>query len=101
LAQFVQGPHVTVNVDESHPIVVSVLGEVGHIGSLTLEPSSGLLQGLAQAGGPTDYADKSSIFVLRRTPEFRRIRFTYQALLENRGGAALFPLQTGDVIVVE
>jgi polysaccharide export outer membrane protein len=100
--QFIQQPHVTVNIDDVQPIVVSFLGEVSRAGSLTLERSATtLLQALAQAGGPTDYADKSRIFVLRKTPEFRRIRFTYDALVENRGGAALFPLRTGDVVVIE
>jgi protein involved in polysaccharide export with SLBB domain len=82
---------------------VNILGEVAHVGALTLDPAtgSGLLQALSQAGGPSEYADKSEIFVLRRTPEFRRIRFTYDALVENRSGAATFPLRTGDVIVVE
>ena len=102
VAQFVQQPHVTVNIDDVQPVVVSFLGEVGHVGTLTLDRSSTtLLQAIAQAGGPTDYADRSKIFVLRKTPEFRRIRFTYDDLVENRGSAALFPLRTGDVIVVE
>ena len=102
VAQYVQQPHVTVNIDDVQPVVVSFLGEVGHVGTLTLERSSvTLLQALAQAGGPTDFADRSRIFVLRKTPEFRRIRFTYDDLVQNRDGAALFPLRTGDVIVVE
>lgn len=102
VSQFVQQPHVTVNIDDVQPIVVSFLGEVSHQGALTLERSSTtLLQALAQAGGPTEFANRSRIFVLRRAPEFRRIRFTYDALIENQGGAALFPLRTGDVIVVE
>jgi polysaccharide export outer membrane protein len=101
LRQFIVSPRVTVNVETSQPVVVSVLGEVGKVGSLTLEPSAGVLQALAQAGGPTDYADKSGIYVLRRAPEFRRIRFTYDALVQNQDGAATFPLRTGDVVVVE
>lgn len=102
VAQYIQQPHVTVNIDDVQPVVVSFLGEVGHVGTLTLDRSSvTLLQALAQAGGPTDFADRSRIFVLRKTPEFRRIRFTYDDLVQNRGGAALFPVRTGDVIVVE
>lgn len=101
LKQFIVSPRVIVNVEESQPVVVSVLGEVSHVGSLTLQPPGGLLDALALAGGPTDFANKSGIFVLRRTPEFRRIRFTYDALVQNQDGAAAFPLRTGDVIVVE
>jgi len=101
LAQYVQAPHVIVNVAESHPITISVLGQVGHVGALTLEPSAGLLQALALAGGTNEFADKSMIFVIRRTPEFRRIRFTFESLVENQDGAAMFPLRSGDVILVE
>ncbi len=101
LKEFIVSPRVIVNIETSEPINVSMLGEVSKVGALTLPPSSGLLEALAQAGGPTDYADKSAIYVLRRTPEFRRIRFTYDALVQNEDGAATFPLQTGDVIVVE
>lgn len=101
LMQFIVNPTVTVNVATSSPVTVSVLGEVAHQGPVTLEPGTGLLQALAQGGGLSDFADKSRIFVLRRAPRFQRIRFTYDALLQNRDGAATFPLQTGDVIVVE
>ena len=101
LKEFIVNPRVTVTVDESVPVTVSMMGEVAKTGSLTIEPNAGLLQALAQAGGTTDYADKSSIYVLRRSPDFRRIRFTYDALLQNENGAATFALRTGDVIVVE
>ncbi len=101
LKQFVVAPHIIVNVEQSEPVRISVLGEAGHVGSLTLEPGASLLQALAMAGGTTDYADRSRIFVLRWFPEFRRIRFTYDALLRNEGGAATFPMRSGDVIVIE
>jgi polysaccharide export outer membrane protein len=101
LKQFVVTPHVTVIVDQSQPITVNVIGEAGHTGALTLERPARLLQALAQTGGVTDYADKSGIYVLRQFPTFTRIRFTYDAILNNQGGAATFPLMSGDVILVE
>jgi polysaccharide export outer membrane protein len=101
LKAFINSPRVTVNVEESRPLSVSVLGEVGHAGTLTLDRSAGILEALAQSGGPSDFASGSKIFVLRRFPVSRRIRFTYEALVQNEGGAATFPLQNGDVIVVE
>jgi polysaccharide export outer membrane protein len=101
LKEFIVSPRVTVNVDESRPLSIGVVGEVGHPGTLPLEPGVGLLQAIAQAGGPGQYANKSRIFVLRQFPQFRRIRFTYDALIHNEGGAATFPLRNGDVIVVE
>ncbi|HVW26965.1 MAG TPA: polysaccharide biosynthesis/export family protein [Polyangiaceae bacterium] len=101
LREFIVSPRVVVNVTQSQPVVISTLGEVGHVGTITLESQAGLLEAIAQAGGLSEYADKSAIFVLRRTPEFRRIRFTYDALLQNKDNAAAFSLRTGDVVVVE
>jgi polysaccharide biosynthesis/export protein len=101
LKQFIVSPRVTVNVEASQPVVVSTIGEVSNVGTITLEASAGLIQALAQAGGPTEYADKSRLFVLRQFPTFQRIRFTYDAVLNNEDGAATFPLRTGDVIVFD
>jgi len=101
LKEFIVSPRVTVNVEVSQPVTVTALGEIAKIGPLTLEPPARLIEALAQAGGPTDYADKSRIFVLRQFPKFERIRFTYDAIVHNEGGAAGFPLRTGDVLVIE
>jgi polysaccharide export outer membrane protein len=101
LKQFIVSPHVTVNVEESQPVQVTVLGEVGTKGALMLAPPATLVQALAQAGGPNAFADKDRIFVVRQAPTYQRIRFTYAAVLNNQANAAHFPLRWGDVIVVE
>lgn len=101
LKVFIVSPRVLVNVDETQPIIVSMLGEVGGKGNLTLARPSTLLQVIAQAGGPTDFANKEAIFLVRQRPVFRRIRFTYDALLNNENGAATFQVRSGDVIVVQ
>jgi polysaccharide export outer membrane protein len=101
LKEFVVAPKVTVNVDEFAPLHISVVGEVTHPGIYPVEPSSGVLQALASAGGFTDYASKDRIFVLRKTPALKRIRFTFDALSRNEPRAAMFALQAGDVVVVE
>jgi len=101
LKEFIVTPRVTVNIENSQPVTITAIGEISKIGPLTLEPPARLIEAIAQAGGPNEFADKSRIFVLRRFPEFQRIRFTYNAIVHNDGGAAGFPLRTGDVIVVE
>jgi polysaccharide export outer membrane protein len=101
LKEFIVSPRVTVNVESSQPIAVSMVGEIGHSGALTLESPASLLQAVALAGGPNEFADRSRIFVIRRFPEFKRIRFTYDALLLNEAGAASFLLRTGDIVLVE
>jgi polysaccharide export outer membrane protein len=101
LKVFIVSPRVVVNIDESVPVVISTLGELSNRGTLSLPQPATLIQALAQAGGLTDFANKDAIFVMRQKPEFRRIRFTYDALLSNKNGAATFPMRTGDVIVVQ
>jgi len=101
LKEFIVSPRVTVNVETSHPVTITALGEIAHIGALTLEPPARLVEAIAQAGGPSEFADRSRIFVLRQFPTFQRIRFTYDAIVHNEGGAAGFPLRTGDVLVIE
>jgi polysaccharide export outer membrane protein len=101
LKQFVVSPRVTVNVTAPQPISVTVVGEVGHIGVLTLEPPARLVEAMAQSGGVGEFGDKSKIFVLRQFPTYKRIRFTWDAIMRNEDNAAQFPLRTGDVIVVE
>jgi polysaccharide biosynthesis/export protein len=102
LREFIVSPRVTVNVTQTQPVVISTLGEITHIGTITLaEGPTGVLDAIAQAGGLTEYADKSAIYVVRRTPEHRCIRFTFDALLQNTDNASSFSLRTGDVVVVE
>jgi len=101
LKQFIVSPRVTVNVETSQPVTVTAVGEITHVGTVTLEPPARLIEVLAQAGGPSEFADKSRIFVLRLFPTYQRIRFTYDAIVHNEADAANFPLQTGDVVVIE
>jgi polysaccharide biosynthesis/export protein len=101
LKAYIVAPRVTVNVEESSPVAITVMGEVATKGALTLQQPAELAQALAQAGGLTEFASESKIFVLRRFPQPRRIRFTFDAITQNQGGAANFPLRTGDVIIVE
>ena len=98
--QFVVAPAVTITVQESQNPTISVLGEVLRAGTYTVAPQSGVLEGLAVAGGFTDYASRDAIYLVRPAqPE--RTRFTYSPLLRGDGRAAAFRLRTGDVLVVE
>jgi polysaccharide export outer membrane protein len=101
LKEYMVTPRVTVNIDEFQAIAVSVLGEVVHPGSYPLDANAGVLQALASAGGMTEFASRDRIFVLRRRPTLKRVRFTFDMLSQNEPHAAAFVLQTGDVVVVE
>ncbi|HEX9621076.1 MAG TPA: polysaccharide biosynthesis/export family protein [Polyangiaceae bacterium] len=100
LARFIQKPSVRVSVEEAHPTLVTVVGEVANPGVFTLTPGSGVLQALASAGGLTEFADEDRIYVVRKEPSLR-IRFTYDALTRNDARAIGFVLADGDVVTIE
>jgi len=104
---YVVNPVVTVQLEEQHPVQVSVLGEVARPGVFRLEPGQGVLHAVALAGGLTQFAERDRIFVIRRAkdrgdPSAKlRIRFKWSALTRADGKAASFLLQDADVLVVE
>jgi polysaccharide export outer membrane protein len=101
LKEFIKVPVVTVSLEETRPITVSVLGEVARQGGYQVEPGTGVLQLLASAGGLTELAHKDRIFVLRHDPSPVRIRFSFEALSRLDDRASSFRVRSGDVVVVE
>ncbi len=100
LKGFINAPNVTVIVEEFQPTTVTVVGEVAHPGPIAMDRNAGVLQALASAGGLTDNASRDDIYVLREVPVARRIRFTYDSLVQFPP-ARTFRLRPGDIIVVE
>lgn len=102
LVPYVTTPNVVVVVEESRIRVVSI-GEVRRTGTIVLEAGeTGMLAALANAGGLTDFADDSQVYVLRQSPTgVIRIRFRYDEIIRGVGRAAAFRLRSGDQIVVE
>ena len=101
LTRFITVPKVTVLIRESL-VSVTVIGEVREPGVVDLVAPATVLEALARAGGLTEFADTSAIFVLRKRGEHtERIRFTYAALIEAEPAAARFQLKTGDALVVQ
>jgi polysaccharide export outer membrane protein len=101
LKEFIKVPVVTVSLEETRPVSVSVLGEVARQGGYQVEPGTGVLQLLASAGGLTELAHKDRIFVLRRDPAKARIRFSFESLSRLDDRASSFRVKSGDVVVVE
>lgn len=98
LKEYVLTPNVTVSIEDTQPIEVSVLGEVARPGIFTLKANASMAQALASAGGMTDFANRDRIFVIRAP---KRIRFTYEGIVRGDGRSATFLLESGDLIVVE
>lgn len=102
LARFVKDPVVTVIVKKINHYKVYVLGEVGAQGELQLSRPTRLLQALAQAGGLSQYADKSAITVLRYEGEKEvRIRVDYRKIFNGSDPESNVILLPGDTILVK
>ncbi len=100
LKSVVVAPVVTVSVEQSAQIAISVIGEVKNPGAYNIEPGSSLLVVLANAGGLSDYASTDRIFVVRKGLD-RRVRFRFSDLREGDKRSLAFVLLAGDVVVVE
>ena len=99
LTGMVLEPNVSVSLMSKREATVSVVGEVQASGSYNLRPGEGVLEMLARAGGLSEFANKSRIFVVRRA-EGVRVRLDYDKLAQGQGAAVQFTLNDGDVIVV-
>lgn len=101
LKAFITAPNVTVVIRES-VVSVSVIGEIKEAKTVQLVAPATVLEALAEAGGLTEFADTSCIFVLRKKgDETERIRFSYDSLVQADPEASKFQLKTGDVLVVD
>lgn len=96
-----QNPQVQVVITKPRPVRVAVLGEVRTGGQYQVEYDESVLSVLARAGGLTPFADRDGIYVIRKRPELRRIRFKYDDLKGGEPASNQFRLHDGDVIVVE
>ena len=94
-------PKVTVSLKESTSPTFSVVGEVKSSGVYPLAGSVTLLQALAAAGGLNEFADHEKIYVIRKDPDLKRIRFSYEKLAHASGRGVLFQLRDGDIVVIE
>ena len=100
LKAVVVAPSVSVLMEQTGEMKVSVVGEVKNGGVFPLEPGANVLHALAAAGGLSDYADSDKIFVIRKSLP-QRVRFRYNDLRSADAKSVQFLLQHGDVVVVE
>jgi polysaccharide export outer membrane protein len=96
--KFLLHPEVSVLVEQYATQSVSVLGEVGHPGTVQLAAPRSLIDVLSQAGGLTEYADRH-ITIERANPTGERVR----VFLPNRADDALNAdvlVRPGDTVIV-
>ena len=100
LVKFIDDPEVTVRVADARSKVFYVVGEVHKPGVIRLQSGEVLSQGLATAGGLTDFANRSAIRIVRRTPA-ENVEMTINFKKVEEGDlSADIPLEPGDTITV-
>ena len=106
LAEYIPRSAVSVLVREVHSFKVAVIGQVKTPGRYELKDRATVLDVLAMAGGPTEYASRSRIVVIREEPDgTTRIPFPFDKLTEKSrssktGGQQNICLHPGDVVLV-
>lgn len=105
LTAYIPEPAVSVLVREVHSFKVTVIGQVKTPGRYELKDRATVLDVLALAGGPTDYADRNRIVVMRHDQSSSvQIPFPYDRVMTKpaaKGDAPdNFCVMPGDVILV-
>ncbi len=100
LKKYIQDPSVTVAVTAVNSQRVFMVGEVGHVGPVSMSPGMTPLQAISSAGGPSPYANLKRIYILRGLgAKQQRIPFNYKQALKGDNRQDII-LQPGDTIVV-
>jgi len=101
LIKYITNPQVTVTVTEINSRRVFVTGEVARAGALPLLPNMTILQALSSAGGFTQFARLTKIYVLR-VEDGKQVKhpFNYKEVIKGDHPEENILLQSGDVIVV-
>ena len=106
LKEYKDSPSVSVSVKEINSYYIYVLGQVAKPGKYPLKSYTSVLQGIAMAGGFTQFASKNKLQVVRNTvnsegiPNEVRLPVRYDDLLSGKGKLGNFILKSGDTLVV-
>jgi len=99
--KFIADPDATVSVKELRSRKVMVLGEVNKQGPVLLNRAMTIVDVLAEAGGPLEYADKENISIARtENGKERRIKFNYSDYLKGKNLQQNIPMLPGDRVLV-
>jgi polysaccharide export outer membrane protein len=100
-----QVPQVTVSVHNTSGMQFSVAGKVRAQGAFTAGRYVNVLEAIAMAGGPTEFADVGNVLILRKNADrLTTIRVRLTSLLKGdpsgRDIAALPAIESGDTVIV-
>ena len=101
LEGFIDKPEVTVIVLESRSKQFYIIGKVNRPGTYPLSPGMTVLQALSVAGGFTEWADKNSIRIVRKSGEKEEIfSFHYGKVISGKQLDQNIVLEPNDTVIV-
>ena len=102
LKSFITTPEVTVVVEKVNSRKYNVLGEVTKPGSYPLTTEMTVMDAIAAAGGFRDFAKKSGVYVLRKSPNGQEahLKFNYKDFVKGNNSAQNIKLEPNDTIIV-
>ncbi len=102
LKDYISDPQVTVIVQEVRSRTYSILGKVAKQGSFPLGKPIKVLEAIAIAGGFTDFAQQTKIYIMRPKSDgsTQTIPFNYKKAIKPHDPAEDIELQNGDTIIV-
>jgi len=102
LRNYITNPVVTIMVDQINSEKFNILGQVVKPGSYSLTLAPTVVDAIAIAGGPRDFAKQKSIYILRQNVgggEFR-IVFNYKNFIKGKNSQQNVQLRPHDIVVV-
>lgn len=101
IREFVATPIVTVVVSEIRSQVVYVMGSVGKPGTFLLGSPTSIIELLAKAGGPTEFAKPEETQIIRKEgAATKRIKFNLKTFIDGRDYQQNIQLRPGDIVIV-
>lgn len=100
LREYITKPEVTVMVEQVNSKKFNILGQVTKPGSYSITVAPTIVDAIAAAGGPKEFAKEKSIYILRQSPggAQTRIVFNYKDFL--KGKTQNIKLEPHDTVVV-
>lgn len=101
LSDVIKSAEVTVVMNQLNSKKIYIIGGVKKEGPIPYTYRMSILQAISEAGGLTDYAKKSKIYVLRNENGKRvQLHFDYDAVLKGQHIESNIELLAGDTLVV-
>ena len=102
LSEYITAPDVTVTVIDTGSRYVSIIGEVPRNTRISLHKNMRILEAIANAGGFSNFADKSDVRIVRGGEDGSEVeyRFDYDAYIKGNAPGTNIVLKPGDTIIV-